>query len=314
MTNTFAPPARSWHEVLQLLGGSGLGDYLDFVQRFTDPATHPGELALVEQWRAARAHRQALQVSQAELASANDVRTMPAELQAALKALLARPEVQAQYSTVPVAPAMVQIDRLLIYQNEIDLDKSDAIVARLGSAPNPMDCFKLAFGRDDTGPSDDWTLARERDDSWEFSSSAHDFRYLGAQLIDPANVSALATAHPGAVAAVALVLGHSANHINAVRHGKRLVLHNGYHRVHALRRLGLSHVPCMVEVLADLDEALQLGAEVLVEQAELFFASARPPLFMDYFNPALTRLHRARLLRRQVRLTLRHDSLRLMQP
>ena len=91
MSQPFSPPAGSWHEVLQLLGGTGLGEYLDFVQRFTDPAAHPGELALVERWRAAHAHRQALQTSQAGLASAMLCTWASASLRGAMRpAVVAR--------------------------------------------------------------------------------------------------------------------------------------------------------------------------------------------------------------------------------
>jgi hypothetical protein len=69
--------------------------------------------------------------------------------------------------------------------------------------------------------------------------------------------------------------------------GRRHLLVNGYHRAVALRALGVTHAPCIVQTATCTDE-LQLAAKSRVaERAEFYFESARPPLLKDFFDPRL---------------------------
>lgn len=303
-----AAPCRTLH----LLGFEGLARYVEQVQRYAAPGDAAcSDEALIAQWRAAQARLADLAAAQPGPASQADQATLaaalPAWLDARVQAVLARPEVQASFSQVPVAPAWVEIDSLVAYQREIDLDKADAIAAGLGPDPDLGRCFDLAFGSGQAPAAADWRLLRQKHSSWEFGSPSHDFRYLGARLFDPALLPGLAV-DGRAVAAVALLLGYSANLVSVIRLGPRWVLHNGYHRVYALRRLGITRVPCLVEVLGSADELALVASAEINEQAGLYFQAARPPLFMDYFDPALVRVHARPRLRREVRLAVSVDS------
>ena len=50
---------------------------------------------------------------------------------------------------------------------------------------------------------------------------------------------------------VGLVVGFGSNFLNAIRVGKRLLLHNGYHRAVGLRLRGATHAPCVFRDVAD---------------------------------------------------------------
>ena len=298
-----ALPCRTLH----LLGFEGLARYVEQVQRYAvpgDPAC--SDEALIGDWRAAQARLADLPA--ALPADAAPAAPLPDWLAGRVQAVLARPEVQSSFSQVPVAPAWVEIDSLVAYQSEIDLDKVDAIATSLGPDPDLGRCFDLAFGVGEPASPADWRLQRQKRSAWEFGSDSHDFRYLGARLFDPTLLPDLVV-DGRAVTAVALLLGYSANLVSVLRLGTRWVLHNGYHRVYALRRLGITRVPCLVEVLASADELALVAADEVIEQAALYFHAPRPPCFRDFFDPALVRVHARPQLRRQVRLAVSVDSL-----
>jgi hypothetical protein len=66
-----------------------------------------------------------------------------------------------------------------------------------------------------------------------------------------------------------------------------MVLHNGYHRAYALRALGITHAPAIVETVTRKDELRIVANSSVAEDPEFYFRAARPPLLRDFFNPKL---------------------------
>jgi hypothetical protein len=98
---------------------------------------------------------------------------------------------------------------------------------------------------------------------------------------------------------VGLVVGFGSNFLNVIRVGKRLVLHNGYHRACALHALGITHAPCIIQTVTRSDE-LELAAKATVaEDPEFYFHTARPPLLKDFFDPKIGKVFRTH---KQVRM------------
>jgi len=155
-----------------------------------------------------------------------------------------------------------------------------------------------------------WQTLRRGPLAWEWASDAHDFRWLGAHALSPAALAEMARVarRPAAVAGVAMLVGFSVNHVSAVRLGSRVVLHNGYHRVCAMRRAGLTHAPCLIESMGSLDEASVAGAHALLDHPGLLFDTPRPPLFKDFFDPELVAELRQPRRRQHVRVDLGLDA------
>jgi hypothetical protein len=123
-----------------------------------------------------------------------------------------------------------------------------------------------------------------------FRSPSTDLRFLDATLLEPGQVHGYPTS--GAMAGVVgLVVGFSSNFLSVVRADNRLVLHNGYHRACALRSLGLTHAPALIQTVTRPDELELVAKGVVCQDPAFFFRSARPPLLKDFFDPRLTRLH-----------------------
>jgi hypothetical protein len=83
------------------------------------------------------------------------------------------------------------------------------------------------------------------------------------------------------------VVGFGSNFLNVIRVGKRLLLHDGYHRACALRRLGITHAPCIIQSVTHPDELDIVAKRRVAEDPEFYFHTARPPLLKDFFDPKI---------------------------
>ena len=110
---------------------------------------------------------------------------------------------------------------------------------------------------------------------------------------------------------VALSVGFTTNVLNVVRYGSRMVLNNGYHRAFALRQLGVTHAPCLIQVCAHWEDVGLVGSREMVDNAQVYFSSARPPLLKDYANPELVRAFAAKQMRKEIRLSFEADTAQL---
>jgi len=74
-----------------------------------------------------------------------------------------------------------------------------------------------------------------------------------------------------------------------IRSGTRILLQNGYHRAYALRSLGFSHAYCIVEDVTRKDELKLTADGDVAADPEFYFASKRPPILRDFFDPRLAK-------------------------
>jgi hypothetical protein len=118
---------------------------------------------------------------------------------------------------------------------------------------------------------------------------SEDLRFLDVKLLKPSQISGyVAPGNP--IAMVAVTVGYGPNFITALQIGSRLVLHNGSHRAYALRDLGVTHVPCLVQDVSREDELELAGVPDLKTFADRYLKSLRPPLLKDYFDPQLRKI------------------------
>jgi hypothetical protein len=83
-----------------------------------------------------------------------------------------------------------------------------------------------------------------------------------------------------------------------------MLLNNGYHRAVALRELGITHAPCIIEEITRRDE-LAITAGSTVNKAPFFyFGKKRPPLLKDFFDPRIRKILPVRRMRRVVEIEI----------
>jgi hypothetical protein len=122
-------------------------------------------------------------------------------------------------------------------------------------------------------------------------------RFLGSMSLKPGNITDYAP--PGDLAGVVgLAVGFGSNFLNAIYAENRLILTNGSHRAYTLRKLGVTHVPCIIQHVS-LREKLEVVADSqVVDNPDYYLKNPRPSMLKDYFNP---KLHKVMPVHRQLR-------------
>jgi hypothetical protein len=277
-------PNAAGDDYVFLIGRPPITDYLGFV---TGQAVN-GHLvdvrALVDEWRTANDHVQRLQREEAGIANAHAVGPLDPRLSPLEQELLHDEAVIQSFKVLPSRIGMVELDRLVVFQKQINLQFVEEIKKRLGNEPDAEAIFRMAMSMDQ--PSPGVRLGQVAPNSFGFSSSSNDLRFLGARLLGPAQVTGLEIAGRAA-AVVAIAVGFGSNCLNAWEMGGRLVLGNGSHRAFALRDLGVKYVPCIVQSLSRPEELRLVAPPDVHASHELYFTAERPPVLRDYFDPLL---------------------------
>src|SRR5262249_4784634 len=219
------------------------------------------------------------------------------------KPLLARvredPVFRRAYGSLPTAFAVVELDRLVVRQKTINLAQVRRLQQQLGPDADAKAVFRLCLPFDH--PTIPPRVTALPDGGFEFASPSNDLRFLEAVALRPEQVPGLQSVGPVA-GVVGLVVGYGSNYLNAIAAEGRLVLHNGSHRAFALRDLGLTYAPCVIQHARTPAELARAATGALRRRPDAYLKRRRPPLFKDYFDPRLRQLVRLPPVVRQVRV------------
>jgi hypothetical protein len=308
-----SPPSRPQKRAAQqptdaelcLIGATRLQDFVDFVRQRARGGQRSVAGELADTWRQASRVYAALQTSEAGMADSVPVLELPASVQAHVEAVSQLAHFQSTFSSVPVAFGMVELDRLVVCQQHLTLSSIETLAAQYKRKPTGKALAAICLPGNE--PPMAFDVVRQHGDEFVFRSNNHDARVLGTRVLTAGAIPALDL--PGhAQAVVCLAVGFSSNVMNVIRYGKRLVLSNGYHRAYALRAMGVTHVPCVIQVCEHFEDVgLAVGGE-MYENGEPYFTWARPPLLKDFFDKRL--VHRIATLpaQRHVRVTVTSES------
>lgn len=272
-------------DFVYLLGGTPLEEYLAFmgrepVEKVTDPEV------LTPAWKAAQAALRKLRRREAEWADFPELRPIPRKLKPLVARVKANPFFRRAFGVLPVAFAVVELDRLVVRQKTINLAQIDRLKRQVGSSPSAEEVFRFCFPLE--GPTIPPRSAPLPEGGFEFLSPSNDLRFLEAVVLRPDQVRDYQPFGPAA-AVLGLVVGYGTNLLNAIAAEGRLVLHNGSHRAYALRDLGVTHVPCLIQHARTDEELMRVAMGALRRHPDVYLREPRPPVFKDYFNPALCR-------------------------
>jgi hypothetical protein len=301
------PPAagssveQAGDEHVFLVGRPPIGEYLGFVQSLAVNG-HSVDLGeLTEEWRKANDHVRVLETSEAGIGDGPLIRELPPDL-APLAATLARdPMFGRAFCFVPSRIALVELDRLVVFQKSINLRYVQELKARLGTAPSLADVFRLALSLDRVEPR--VRHMQGPPNLFSFLCSSNDLRFLEPMVLGPEQVSGVTfTGRPNTV--IGLAVGFGSNYLNALHVDGRLILNNGSHRAYALRDLGVTEVPCIVQTVTRRDELELVASGDFQHAPDRYLKTPRPPLLKDYFDPKLRKIVRVRPKNRLVRVQI----------
>lgn len=293
---------------LCLLGASGLSEFISFVRRRTVDGKAIEEMQAADMWRDAAKIYHALEQTEAGAANNPEVLPIPADLNAHIKKLTKHTNFVQSFSNVPICFGMVELDKLVMSQFNVTQSTVSGLADYLGKNPSNAKLAQVCLPMNPTKAN--YELLKEGRDGYVFQSDSHDFRFLGAKLLEPEQLKEFKHfGYPSAV--LALAVGFSSNVLNTVRYNNRIVLNNGYHRVYTMRSLGITHAPCVIQVCSHIEELGLAGAAEISDNSELYFKSPRPPMLKDYFNPTLTAHFKTHALCRQIQLKYLVDNMKL---
>ena len=295
--------AADARELIWLLGQPHLTDYLDFVAKKVIGGEAIAPAQLVAEWRAANDHYYDLAEREAGLADSIRCRPLPKALKPLEAEVRAHPWFRQSFNELPTRFEMVELDKLVVSQTHVEHGHHDAIAAGLGDDLAARFRFCIPTNRE-LPPVE---IRRLGDNRWVFSSPSTDLRSRTPMLLRGEAIAQLGLDGPVA-ALIGVPVGFGSNFMSAVRSGKRLVLQNGYHRAFALRSIGVTHAPCIVEEVTRKDELKVGGDDEVNADPEFYFASARPPLLKDYFDPKIAKRLQVRRIETVIEVELRVKS------
>lgn len=298
--------AEAGEEAVFLKGRPPMGEFLGFVRHQSLGGSAVDLTALSDEWRAANDHVQQLELSEAGLADDPSIEDLPDTLDSKRAEFVSNPVVKQSFAVVPFDVRLVEIDRLVVFQKVINLDHVRRIKTRLGPSPSQAELFDacLPLGNDGTS-----VVGHQiANNAWVFVSPSNDLRVLDTTVLHPDQVLEHTwSGFPASI--VGFAIGFGVNALSAIQVGRRLVLNNGSHRAYALREMGISKVPCLIQRVSRRDELEVVANEQLVKNADYFLTAPRPPLLKDYFDNDLRTIVRVPKRARQLKLVVASESL-----
>ena len=287
-------------ETLYLTGRPKLKEFLRYVRQHAVDPSNDG--ALTDEWENARNLVRRLEKDEAGIADNPPIHKMGPEYEPLLIDFLKDPLVQHSFNTVPTEVAFVELDRLVVYQKHIDLTFVRQLIDKVGPELTEEQIFRTCLPYDHPQPPVKWS--RMHRNSYVFMSPSNDLRFLGAMSLKAENIKV--SSRPGdIVGVVGLAVGFGTNFLNAIYAENRLILNNGSHRAYALRKMGVTRVPCIIQHPSSLDQLDVIAASEVADNLDLFLKHPRPSMLKDYFNPEL---HKVMPVHRRLRqVTVRFE-------
>lgn len=292
-------------EVAWLLGQPPLEGYLDYVRHKVLGGVGQRRSDLVDEWRAANDHYHELEVKEPGAAEGAEVRPLEGAMRPLARQLARDPRYRRTFDAVPTRLALVELDRLIVSQSHIDLGHAERLKARIGRSPTPEALFRFCQLLERSDPPVRMRRTGER--RFTFWSESSDFRFHRPTLLGPEQITDYEGFGPlGAM--VGLAVGFGSNFLSVVESERRLLLHNGHHRAYALRDLGVTHAPCIVQTVTRRDELDMVAPRSVVEAPAFYLKAARPPLLKDFFDPKIRKVLRVPTLLRVLEVSFELDE------
>lgn len=302
----------SFHETassqeLWLLGQPPLQKLLDFVE---DQGV--GELAanpklLIDEWRAANDYYEELAKREAGIADMIECSAVDRSLEPLVEELMADPRYRRTFDVLPTRVAMVELDRLVVCQNHVTYNFVEDLKLRLGPKPDLGTLFRFCLPLET--PRAPVEIRQAGTHRYVFRCDSTDFRFHESVLLRPDQIVGH-EAYGALAGVVGLMVGFSSNFLNAIcdDDSHRLLLNNGYHRACALRELGITHAPCLIQTVTRRDELDITAKSIVAQNPGYYFNAPRPPLLKDFGDPRIRKMVPIKKVVRMIQVSYEIDD------
>jgi hypothetical protein len=280
-------PLTGNHKQVFLVGRPPVGEFIGEITTQTVGGEDADIGELMTEWRTANDHVRLLESTEAGFADDPEILSLPECLNQLATKVQDNTVFRRAYQLVPTTIGMVELDRLIVYQKHIDLDHVQRIRDKIGSEPSEQTIFNLCVPLE--GARAAVSGRRVAQNAFVFTSPSNDLRLLEPVLLQPNQV--VNYTPPGhAAGIIALVVGFGPNCMAVLRVGGRLILQNGSHRAYALRELGITHTPAVIQDVSRREELELFGIPALSEHTDDYLGAPRPPLLKDFFDERLRKI------------------------
>ena len=287
-------------EEIWLLGQPPLQSYLDFVSSLAVGSSAMDRKALCDEWRLANDYYYELESSEAGLADQVECRELDPSLAPLAEEVMADSRFRHTFDALPTGFAMVELDRLVVAQLRVTRSYVDALRDRLGRAPTGEALFRFCMPLGQPGA--DLDIQRLGSRRYAFLSESLDLRFHESVLLEANQITGYSSFGPIS-GVIGLIVGFGSNFLNVARADDRMLLLDGYHRACALRALGVTHAPCVVQAVTRRDELALVAPRAVVEAPAFYFKAKRPPLLKDFFDPRIGKTLQVRRTKRMIEVS-----------
>jgi hypothetical protein len=240
---------------------------------------------ILQSWYALQPKVRELTKAESGIADTIGLAPVPSEHQPTIQSFSSDPLFRKTFSHLPISFAVVEVDKLVAPQRTVNLDYVDRLLQRYPESPTMEDLLRTCLSpRREMDPIQHLEVAPN---THVFSSPNSDIRFLGA-FVKTLTLEDLDYAVMGGLPAAAVVafVGYGGAPVNVLRAGQRVVLNNGFHRVYALRSLGVDHIPVVLQEVRNVQ--LEFPPQVAGLPREYLLSAPRPVLMKDFFQPDFT--------------------------
>jgi len=269
-----------------LLGAGAKAEVVNYVRTQCVPEEDENLDTIIAAWVEANRHFRLIERNEIGIAEQIELRDVPEDCDALIRRVEEDFLFKKSFSLLPYEFKLVQIDRLVASQRAVNLDYVGTLKARIPAKPTIPDLIDFCLSTPkNTKPPAEQILAPN---VHSYTSENLDFRFLGGfqkALTESDLQACVAGGFP--LAAVVLLVGLGSSSMNSLAAGNRIVLNNGFHRAYALRSMGVTHIPLVVQRVTN--PQLEIPPIIADLPREYVLGAPRPALVGDFFNPDLTR-------------------------
>jgi len=259
------------------------------VRHFINTWCHPDDRKALENiespWKGASEYFRNLAVTEKNISESVEIRDVSQSLRPKIDGIEENLLFKRTFSQLPHEIKLVEIEKIITCQRVVNLDYIGELKGRFPPGLDEEAVFDICMNP--VSPVSLPQPVQTEEGSFVFSDVNPNFRFLGGFPKGITKEDVDASLDGGLpVASVVLLFGYDYGAVNAYRIRKRLILNNGCHRLYALRSLGVTHAPVVIQHIDNPDLEFppyfqKLPREYLIEHP-------RPAMMRGFFDSRLT--------------------------